>query len=92
MRTKADAQRVVSIIRSLPPSTYHAWDTEVAGIDLTCESPVGHGRVICASMYSGPHVDYGSGPRLWIDNLDDAEVRNGGRGGKGAGFTPPPSP
>jgi hypothetical protein len=45
----------------------HAWDTEVVGIDLDSQSPVGHGRVICASFFSGPGVDYGSGPRVWVD-------------------------
>ena len=33
---------------------------------------MGNGRVICASVYSGPDVDFGAGPRLWVDNLDDA--------------------
>jgi hypothetical protein len=50
-----------------------AVDTEVASIDLTSESPVGHGTVICASVYGGPDVDFGSGPKLWIDNHGDAE-------------------
>ena len=35
---------------------------------------VGHGYVTCASIYCGPDVDFGNGPCLWIDNLDDAEV------------------
>lgn len=33
-------------------------------IDLGTESPVGHGKVICASIYSGPDVDFGNGPRV----------------------------
>lgn len=37
-------------------------------------SPVGHGKVICASVYLGPHVDFGTGPVLWIDNLDSVCV------------------
>jgi hypothetical protein len=49
----------------------HAWDTEVVGLDLDTQSPVGHGQVICASFYSGPDVDFGSGPLVWIDNLSD---------------------
>jgi hypothetical protein len=72
--TRAAAQRVMDIISKLPLTTYHAWDTEVAAIDVTNQSPVGHGRVICASMYSGPNVDYGSGPGVWIENMDDAQV------------------
>jgi hypothetical protein len=34
---------------------------------------VGNGRVICASVYSGPDVDFGNGPYLWIDNIDKAD-------------------
>lgn len=45
----------------------HAVDTEVVDLDLEEQSPVGHGRIICASLYSGPNVDYGSGPRVWVD-------------------------
>ena len=46
----------------------HACDTEVAELDLK-KSPVGQGRVICVSVYSGPDIDFGSGPgrALWID-------------------------
>ncbi len=55
-----------------PPT--HAWDTEVVGLDLDAQSPVGHGRVICASFYSGPEVDYGAGPRVWIDSLAQPET------------------
>jgi hypothetical protein len=50
-----------------------AVDTEVANIDLSFESPVGHGNVICASVYGGPDLDFGNGPKLWIDNHGDAE-------------------
>jgi DNA polymerase-1 len=43
------------------------------GIDLTSQGPVGNGVVTCASVYCGPDVDFGSGPCLWVDNLDSAE-------------------
>ena len=36
----------------------HAADTEVSGFD-TERSPIGNGKVICASIYSGPNADYG---------------------------------
>ena len=68
--TLAEASRVAALVAAAPRSTYHAWDTEVVGIDLSAQSPVTHGTVICASFYSGPGVDYGSGPRVWIDTLD----------------------
>lgn len=60
-------------MRKLPKTTVHAVDTEVSEIDVKVQSPVGNGKVICASIFSGPDVDYGTGPRLWIDNLDAAE-------------------
>jgi DNA polymerase I len=70
--TPADAARVLDIMAKLPKSTLMAWDTEVVDLDLTTQSPVGNGRVICASVYAGPNVDWGGGPKLWIDNLDAA--------------------
>jgi hypothetical protein len=57
-----------------PPPVVHAWDTEVVDINLDVQSPVGHGRIICASFYSGPDVDYGNGPRVWVDNLADVSM------------------
>lgn len=52
---------------------YHACDTEVVELDLSEESPVTKGRVICATIYVGPDVDFGNGPRIFIDNLDRFE-------------------
>ena len=54
---------------------YHACDTEVCDIDLKRVGPVGNGQVTCASIYSGPDVDFGAGKggALWIDNLDEAK-------------------
>jgi len=78
VQTEGDAKRVLDQLMSLPKH-YHACDTEVANIDVTSQSPVGNGNVICATVYSGPEVDFGSGPRLWIDNLDASQVRNGRR-------------
>ncbi|XP_049849216.1 uncharacterized protein LOC126318245 [Schistocerca gregaria] len=51
---------------------YHACDTETIDLDLKKQSPVGHGRVICVSIYCGPDVDFGNGPRIWLDNLYDS--------------------
>ena len=36
-------------------------------IDLSCESPIGHGRVICFSIYCGPQYNFGSGPSVFVD-------------------------
>lgn len=30
-------------------------------------------QVTCLSLYSGPDVDFGNGPYVWVDNLDAAE-------------------
>lgn len=30
-------------------------------------------QVTCLSIYSGPDVDFGNGPYVWVDNLDSAE-------------------
>ena len=46
-----------------------ACDTETIDIDLKREAPVGHGKVICFSMFAGPSTDFGNGPRLFVDNF-----------------------
>lgn len=47
---------------------------QVANIDVKKESPVGHGRITCFSIYCGPTSDFGDGKnRLWIDVLDGGE-------------------
>ncbi|TMW57836.1 hypothetical protein Poli38472_014439 [Pythium oligandrum] len=73
IQDKEGAQRVIDKIRQLGPSHFHACDTEVAQIDIKAVGPVGNGQVTCLSLYSGPDVDYGNGPYVWIDNLDSAE-------------------
>ena len=55
------------------PDRVHAWDTETINIDAKEQSPVGNGQIICASVFVGPDIDFGSGPRLFIDNYADAE-------------------
>ena len=42
VRTKADAKRVIGILKSYK-DRIHAWDTETIGIDVKIDSPVGHG-------------------------------------------------
>ena len=43
---------------------------QVSDIDVTKETPVGHGKVTCFSVYCGPQMDFGSGKaRLWVDVL-----------------------
>lgn len=47
----------------------HCWDTETIDIDAKNETAVGNGKVICASAFVGPEVNFGNGPRLFIDNF-----------------------
>jgi DNA polymerase-1 len=54
------------------PNRIHAWDTETLGINAREQSPVGNGVVLCAQAFIGPDVDFGNGPRLFIDNYADA--------------------
>lgn len=63
----AEAHRVVDILQQMNHLD-HACDTEVADIDIR-RSPLGQGRVICISIYSGPDLDVGSGPgyAIWAD-------------------------
>lgn len=66
-----EAARVVTRLMELDHLT-HACDTEVADIDVS-RSPLGQGRVICLSVYSGPELDVGSGPgaAIWIDTTKE---------------------
>lgn len=63
---------MVKILKDYPHRV-HAWDTETLGIDAKTESPVGNGRILCAQCFIGPDVDFGNGPRLFIDNYADSE-------------------
>ena len=75
VQTKEQALRVLDIIYSAPADTVFACDTEVARIDVTRQSPVGNGIVVCASIYGGPNIDFdGKGSQsLWIDNMGDSQ-------------------
>jgi len=63
---------VVEILKKYPERV-HAWDTETIGINAKEDSPVGMGQCICASAFLGPDVDFGNGPRLFVDNYADSE-------------------
>lgn len=73
VQDRASAERVLSVLRTLGPDHFHACDTEVGQIDIKAVGPVGNGKVTCLSIYSGPEVDFGNGPYVWVDNLDAAE-------------------
>ncbi|KAL5214039.1 hypothetical protein ABZP36_003191 [Zizania latifolia] len=68
------ARSVVQLLTSKYKNFIHACDTEVANIDVKQETPVGHGEVICFSIYSGnsdAEADFGNGKTcIWVDVLD----------------------
>lgn len=67
VRDVETAKQVVSELRQLSgPNYFHACDTEVMDLDLNIEGPVGHGKCTCVSIYVGPDLDFGNGPRIWI--------------------------
>lgn len=68
----AAAAVLVAHARRPGAPVYHAVDTEVDGIDLKNETPVGHGQLVSFSVYGGPDLDLGGGKtRLWVDVLCD---------------------
>ena len=70
----ATAQRALSVLNSAQlANRFHAIDTEVADIDPKQQSPVGHGRVTAITVYAGDDVNFGNGPRLFIDCLDPTD-------------------
>lgn len=74
VRDRATAEAALRILNN-HPSAIWACDTEVADIDVSSQSPVGNGQVICISIYGGPQIDFGKGPGgiLWIENMDDSD-------------------
>jgi len=74
--TAEEASNVLKVLKSLTEEDrYHAIDTEVKGW-LPKLTPYGHGEVTCFSIYCGDDVDFGTGPRLWVDNMGmDGESR-----------------
>jgi len=82
--TVEDAKHAVAILNENlgtdEEPKYHALDTEVSHIDVTCQTPVGHGNVICFSVFAGPDVNFakpGESKKslLWVDLLDKDNVR-----------------
>ncbi|XP_024528617.1 DNA polymerase I A, chloroplastic/mitochondrial [Selaginella moellendorffii] len=75
VETEKSAEKVVKLLMEKYKDEVHACDTEVADIDVKKESPVGHGKLTCFSIYCGVNVDFGGGKsRVWVDLL------NGGPG------------
>lgn len=43
---------------------------QVSKIDVKQETPVGHGEIICFSIYSGSEADFDGKSCIWVDVLD----------------------
>ena len=71
IKTRSEALKVVETLYKYKDRV-HAWDTETTGVNIKEESPVGNGRVICASAFIGPEVNFGSGPKLFLDNYGES--------------------
>ncbi|TVU43033.1 hypothetical protein EJB05_09464 [Eragrostis curvula] len=69
------ARNVVQLLTTKYKSFIHACDTEVANINVKEETPVGHGEVVCFSIYSensnAEAADFGNQKTcIWVDVLD----------------------
>ena len=71
VQTREEAQEVLPILLDLPLAAY---DTETTGVDPSKESPVGKGEIICFSVFAGEDIDWGNGPNLWVDTLENPDV------------------
>lgn len=69
IQDKADAADMVDLLMSLPKDMRVAWDTETADIDASEVSPVGNGRVICATAYAMNLQ--GENLKVFVDCLND---------------------
>jgi DNA polymerase-1 len=67
---RESAERIIAKLMTLT-DRFHACDSECVDLNLKKQGPVGNGRIICATIFVGPDMDFGNGPRIWIDNLED---------------------
>ena len=84
VETPAQAGRVAAMLQHLHSEggRIFACDTEVAEINVLSESPVGHGRLVCFSIFCGDDAHFGLGTpngvrqnKLWVDVLDQGNDR-----------------
>jgi hypothetical protein len=71
VRDAAGVLALLEQLESLPLDTFVACDTEVMNFNADMP-PLNNGRVTCLSLYAGPEHDFGNGPCVWVDDLDDA--------------------
>lgn len=71
--TPADVERVKKILLN-NKHKIHAWDTESKDIDLgrilRPQTALKNGSMVAATCYVDESVDFGNGPRLFLDNRD----------------------
>lgn len=70
VKNKEEVAFVLKVLES-NRDRVHSWDTETIDLDIKKQSPVGNGKVLCASCFIGPDVDFGNGPKLFIDNFGE---------------------
>jgi 3'-5' exonuclease len=70
VRDARTASRAIRELTTAGRDRFIAWDTETTGIDPTAESPVGKGRILCMTAYGGEGLDFGNGPRLFVECMD----------------------
>ncbi len=70
VRDARSAAKIIKELCSLHSRHVVAWDTETTGVDPRKQSPVGNGSLICLTGYAGEDVDFGNGPRLFVDCMD----------------------
>lgn len=76
--TRAEARAAVELLCTRYRDCVFACDTEVSHIDVSSESPVGHGHVICFSIYTSTS-DTGEGALLlWVDTLLQGDEEEAG--------------
>eukprot|EP00210_Caulerpa_lentillifera_P004393 g4191.t1 len=73
---KAALRKLEEFLERSSDDQIFACDTEVADIDILQDSPCGHGRVTCFSVYAGEHLNFrpsnSTGPpltHLWVDTF-----------------------
>ena len=70
VKDRASAAKALKVLHSLQ-GRIHAWDTETLDLEVKLQSPVVAGKIICFQGFAGPDVDFGNGPRLFVDNFGE---------------------
>lgn len=64
--TVAEAEQAMNVLRVHRERAVFAVSVEAADVD-------GHVWPLCFSIYGGPDIDFGDGPRLWVDLHSDGK-------------------